>query len=54
MFTTGKLVPYDGVPMEVVDNVSIPLMVIVILLSATGVVFASVCMIFNIMFRKKR
>ena len=52
--TADKLVPYDGVPRTVIDNVATPLVVVVFLLATAGIVFAVGCLIFNFTFRETK
>ena len=46
--------PYDGMPIRVIDTAMAPITVIIDLLAVAGIVFAIVCAIFNFAFRKKR
>ena len=46
--------PYDGVPEKVVDTVARPLIAVIVFLAMAGVVFALVCLSFNIACRKTR
>ena len=52
--TTDGLIPYDGMPVVQIDTVPIPLVVIIFLLAAAGIIFTIICLIFNIVFSKKR
>lgn len=46
--------PYDGQPNIETETVSVVLTVIFSLLATAGIVFAIVCLVFNITFRKKK
>ena len=52
--TADKLLPYDGVPRTVIDNVATPLVVVVFLLATAGIIFAVGCLIFNFTFRETK
>ena len=54
LYPIDELVPYDGVPTTVLDIVATPLVVVVFLLSAAGIMFAFGCFVFNFKFREKR
>ncbi len=51
---TDGLVPYDGVPIEEIETVAVPLTVVYSILASAGIVFAIVCLTFNFTFRKRR
>ena len=46
--------PYDGYPERIIDQYHIALFSIYCILIVGGLVFAAVCLIFNILFRKKK
>ncbi len=48
------LVPYDGVPIEEIETVAVPLTVIYTLLATAGIIFAIVCLVFNFVFRQRK
>ena len=52
--TSGRLIPYDGVPLEQDVGVAIPLTVTFSILSAAGIAFTISCLAFNFIFRKKK
>lgn len=52
MCTDG--VPYDGVPLQELVTIHPALTALVSLLVAVGLVFSVVCLVFNIVFRKKK
>ena len=47
-------IPWDGVPIIKINSPLLPLLVICYIYSSLGIVFALVCLIFNIVFRKKK
>ena len=47
-------VPPDGTPLQVEHYVITPVIVLVYLAALVGIVFATFCLIFNIIFRKRR
>ncbi len=47
-------IPYDGVPVEEIETVAVPLTVIYSFLSIAGIIFAIVCLIFNFVLRNKK
>ncbi len=47
-------IPYDGYPEESIDQYNIIMFVIYITMSTAGLIFAIVCLIFNIAFRNKK
>ena len=47
-------IPVDGIPRSEIVTVSIPVSVIFILLEVCGIIFAAVCLIFNISYRNKK
>lgn len=47
-------VPPDGIPIKKINTVLIPLIVIMDIFAAFGVIFAIVCLIFTIVFRNKK
>ena len=53
LFVTGG-VPYDGKPIPIIETVDISLTVMFIVLSATGIIFTTACLIFNFVFRDKK
>ncbi len=53
VFTDG-LVPYDGIPVEELTTVALPVTVMYILLASMGIVFAVLCLTFNFIFRKRK
>ena len=48
------LTPHDGVAMNDTATVILPVAVILILFEIAGLVFAVVCLVFNIAYRNKR
>ncbi len=48
------LVPYDGVPIEEIETVAVPLTVIYSFLATAGIIFAIVCLVFILALRKKK
>ena len=47
-------IPNDGVPIEEVVTVSLALTVVYMILAVAGIVFAIICLIFTLIFRKKK
>ena len=47
-------IPNDGIPIEDVVTVSVGLTVVYVILAFAGLVFAVVCLIFTLIFRKKK
>ena len=47
-------IPNDGIPVEEVVSVSVALTVVYVILTTAGLVFAVVCILFNLFFRQKR
>ena len=47
-------IPNDGIPIEEVVTVSVGLTVVYVILAFAGLVFAIVCLIFTLRFRKKK
>ena len=47
-------IPNDGIPIEEVVTVAVPLTVVYVILAVAGLVFTAVCMIFTVVFRKKK
>ena len=47
-------IPNDGMAIEDVVTVSVALTVVYVILATAGLVFAVACILFNIIFRKKR
>ena len=47
-------IPNDGIPVEEVVSVSVALTVVYVILATAGLVFAVVCILFNLFFRQKR
>ena len=47
-------VPYDGVPEEDIRTAFIPLVIVIYLLAAAGILFAIVCLAFNYFFRNRK
>ena len=47
-------IPNDGIPVEEVVSVSVALTVVYVILATAGLVFAVVCILFNLLFRQKR
>jgi hypothetical protein len=47
-------IPFDGVPAEDIATAFIPLVVVIYLFAAAGVVFSIVCLAFNCIFRNKK
>ena len=46
-------IPYDGVATETVVSTHVSVTTIFIILATCGIVFATVCVVLNIFFRKK-
>ena len=46
--------PWDGTPEVRINSPLLALMVVVYVFSSSGIVFALVCMVFNIVFRKRK
>lgn len=51
---TSMGVPMDGAPLSVTSTPLLPLLVLTYTYATGGIVFAVVCMIFNIVFRNKQ
>ena len=47
-------IPNDGVPIVHIVTVALPLTVVYVILGVAGIVFASICMAFNFIFRKRK
>ena len=47
-------IPNDGIPIEEVVTVALPLTVVFAVLATAGLLFAVVCLAFNFAFRKRR
>ena len=47
-------IPPDGTPIVVINTLHTALIVIIDIIAVAGIVFATVCLIFNIVFRNKR
>lgn len=47
-------VPYDGVPGEDIQTAFIPLVIVIYLLAAAGILFAIACLAFNYIFRNRK
>ena len=47
-------IPNDGIPIEEVVTVSISLTVVYVILATAGLVFAVVCLLFNLIYRQKK
>ena len=47
-------IPYDGIPIEEVVTVSVVATVIYIILATAGIIFAAICILFTLIFRKKK
>ena len=47
-------IPNDGIPDEDIVTVHIGITVVYVTLATTGLVFAVVCLVFNLVFRQKR
>ena len=48
------LVPYDGTPREEIVTIALPVTVICSALNICGIICAVICLLFNIIFRKKK
>lgn len=46
--------PYDGVPREEIVTLALPVTVILSILNICGIAYAVICLLFNVIFRKKR
>ena len=47
-------IPFDGVPTEDIATAFIPLVVVIYIFAAAGVIFSIVCLAFNCIFRNKK
>ena len=47
-------IPSDGIPIEEVVTVAVPLTVVYVILATAGLLFTVVCLAFNFIFRKRR
>ena len=47
-------IPNDGIPIEEVVTVAVPLTVVYVILATAGLLFTVVCLAFNFIFRKRR
>ena len=47
-------IPSDGIPIEEVVTVAVPLTVVYVILATAGLLFTFVCLAFNFVFRKRR
>ena len=47
-------VPFDGVPATDIATAFIPLVVVIYIFAAAGVVFSIICLTFNLIFRNKK
>ncbi len=54
VFHSDGLIPYDGVPIEQIETVAVPLTVIYSTFATLGISFAIVCLIFNFIFRNRK
>lgn len=50
----GGTIPYDGVPIEEIVTVEVPLTVIYTILAFAGIVFAIVCLVFTLVLRNRK
>ena len=50
---TGQT-PYDGLPKKEIATIIVPVTVIFVLLDGCGILFALICLAFNILFRRKK
>ncbi len=50
----GGQIPYDGVPVEEIETVAVPLTVIYSFLSVAGIIFAIACLMFTFILRNKK
>ena len=53
-FGQSIVVPYDGVPVNETVGLAVPVTVVYTLLTAVGLVFTVVCLVFNIVYRKRK
>ena len=54
MYVHVEGVPKDGIPSRIITTIKLPLFVIYAFLSTVGIGFVIVCLIFNIVFRKRK
>ena len=47
-------IPNDGIPIEEVVTVAVPLTVVYVILATAGLLFTVVCLAFNFIFRERR
>lgn len=47
-------IPPDGTPIKVINTFKTALVVILDIAAAAGIIFAIVCLVFNVVFRKKK
>ena len=47
-------IPNDGIPIEEVVTVAVPLTVVYVILATAGLLFTVVCLVFNFAFRERR
>lgn len=52
--TNSDGIPFDGVPATDIATAFIPLVVVIYIFAAAGVVFSIVCLTFNLIFRNKK
>ncbi len=48
------LIPYDGVPIEEIVTVAVPLTVIYSAFATAGIIFNIACLVFNFIMRNKK
>lgn len=48
------LIPYDGTPREEIVTIALPVTIICSALNICGIICAVICLLFNIIFRKKK
>ena len=47
-------IPSDGIPIEEVVTVAVPLTVVYVILATAGLLFTVACLAFNFIFRERR
>lgn len=53
-FMKGGKPPYDGFPESVIHQNSIVLLIVYDIAASIGIIFVTVCFVFNVVFREKK
>ena len=47
-------IPYDGTPRKKITTIALPVTIILSFLNICGIIFGVICLLFNVIYRKKR